>query len=127
MTSNDILSAWLREKSSYISGFLDKWVQPAMENPQPFLNVVRYEEINSFIVTLLSELREHLPDGTKERIDAFVLNNVDGQFRGRQNPFHAPSEKLAAYLDESCHAFVETANKIIAANLSGVMKPYGVC
>lgn len=121
--STKVLNEWMEEKTSYISGFLEKWVLPAMENPQPFLHVVRYEELNSFIAVTLGELHDNLPEETRERVDAWIHNSGD-QFRARQNPFQAPSVNLTTYMTENAHVFQQNANKVVAADRSGVMQVF---
>lgn len=112
--NSDSLSSWLDEKIQYILGFLDKWVKPALDNPQPFCHVVRYEEINQFIVSTLNELYDYLPDGQKGHIKEFCSNSTNN-FRPRQDPFHAPSEKLSSYLSDNSAIFNIAASKILSS------------
>jgi hypothetical protein len=118
--NSDTLLAWLEEKKNYILGFLTKWVKPEIENPQFFLHVVKYEEINSFIVNLLFELRMHLSEETIKRIDAFSQRGVKN-FNIRNDPYHSPSKKLTAYMIENSYAFQATANIILTDPICRVL------
>ncbi len=119
--SSNSLSAWLDEKTQYILDFLDKWVKPTLDNPQPFCQIVRYEEINPFILETLTELCNYLPDGTKERIDRFKSDGMK-QFHPRQDPFYTPSKKLASYLADNANLFSITANKILSSSPTGTFR-----
>ncbi len=110
-----MLNTWLEEKSYYIESFMKKWVHPVLANPQPYWQVVHYNRINKFITNTLTELRDHLPEETKYRIDE-LINNVPESFNPRQNAFHTKSEKLSAYLVKNSSIFAETSNKILQNN-----------
>jgi len=118
--SSYMLGDWLTSKIKYITDFLETWVQPAMTTPQPFLQVVRYEEINSFMAAILEELKGNLSEEIKQRIDEFTCNWTK-HFHSRQEPFHVSSNKLSTYLSENSYAFIEAAKRICATDRSNVM------
>nr|VFJ62263.1 MAG: hypothetical protein BECKDK2373C_GA0170839_109512 [Candidatus Kentron sp. DK] len=111
--SKGSLDKWLGEKIAYISGFLNKWVKPSLERPQPYVQVVRYEEIDSYVLSLLNELRGNLP----ERIEQKIVDEFDceaGSFLPRQDPFSSQSKRLSDYMKDSSQAFAYAASKIVA-------------
>ena len=118
---DETLNNWLAEKTSYISKFIEKWVPLPGDRPQPFLHIVRYEQIDSFIAATVREVRDHLPVVMQDRIDLFV-QSMHETFRPRADPFHAPSERLSGYLSENSRAFLEAAERVLAADSSGVMR-----
>ena len=117
-----MLADWLSKKSEYIIAFLKKWVFPIVDDPQSFSQIVSYEKINLFIESILGELREFLPEETKQRIDDFSRNSAN-RFRIRQDPYYSPSGELANYLHENSSAFAEAAKNIVLADRSGILKP----
>ena len=116
----ELLTIWLENKTRYISRFLDKWATPAIETPQSFLQVVRYEEINSFISGMLDELQEYLPDVVRQGIADFTYND-SREFSARRDPYKVPSKKLSIYLAENSNLFVEAARKIVEADRCKVL------
>lgn len=117
--SNTELTSWLNEKTQYMLNFIEKWVKPALDTPQSFCQVVRYEEINQFIVATLNELYDFLPAEIKERIKGFIANDTS-QFHPRQDPFLAPSEMLTAYISDKTSMFTNAANNISSLTPQGL-------
>ncbi|MDH5573047.1 MAG: hypothetical protein OEY89_14900, partial [Gammaproteobacteria bacterium] len=118
--SSEELAEWLSIKTNYIIGFVNKWVLPVVEKPQPFVQVVRYDEIDSFIIATLDELRDFFPSEINQRIDDFT-HSRGGPFRPRKDPYTVPSRKLSIYLAENSNAFIEAAKKIEAADRTGLL------
>jgi FkbM family methyltransferase len=105
------LADWIHKRTEYIHEFIAKWVVPATEQQQHFTNVVRYEEINQYILEILNEIREFLPEHAQRKIDDFAKHPA-GYFSARGNPFQAPSAKLTAYLLENASQFKSAAESI---------------
>ena len=119
--STETLSEWLSEQANHIIGFLEKWVHPAIEKPQPFLQVVRYEEIISFIVATLDEVQDYLPNDTKQRVDTFAHNSANS-FSARQDPYDVPSKKISSYMSENANAFKRAVEEIRLSDKCGLWK-----
>lgn len=117
----EILKSWLSEKTHYIIGFLEKWVGSDFYDSPSYFQLIRYEEINSFIITTLNEIYDYLSDDSKKRVRDF---NSKGprQFRPRNDPFLAPSEKLSSFISENAEIFIQYAKKVKASAPGGVFE-----
>lgn len=85
-----------QEKSIYIKRFNEKWVTPAIENPQRFLHVVQYEDIDAFIDHILTDLDNHFALRKENHAQIFSQENKR-QFTARADPFIGPSVKLTEF------------------------------
>jgi len=110
---------WLASNSEYIINFYEKWVRESEKNPQKYLQVIRYEEINSFISKILDELREYLPTEKNQKIDNFN-DNPERTFYMRKDPYNVSSSKLSTFLVENSEMFEKTVNRIEATLKEGV-------
>lgn len=113
-------SRWLSEKSSYISGFLDKWVRPDMEQPSQGRQVVQYENIDNFVVQIANEYRDYLSNAARKSVDEFQLQA--SRFRKRQDPFTVHSKRLTDYLNKHALLIKAVAERIRENDESGYIR-----
>jgi tetratricopeptide (TPR) repeat protein len=106
------LAAWLDEKTKYISAFIEKWVPQNAQSNNIYTHVVRYEDINSFIVAKTTEVNNYLPMEIKNRIKAFSQGK-ENEFIARDNPFLLKSKKISKYMFANADAFKFAANNIV--------------
>jgi hypothetical protein len=102
------LSNWLSEKVKYITAFINKWVTPALEQPNPYIYIVRYEEIDLFTTKIITEFSNNISESARDKIIKFAQQS-NSEFKNRKNPFDAPAERLASYLQENSLLFKEAA------------------
>ncbi|MBL8474357.1 MAG: hypothetical protein JNM98_21395 [Rhodocyclaceae bacterium] len=105
------LASWLTMKTQYIARFLEKWVLPAMESPNRYISVVRYEDIDQYVGQLVGEFLDYLPDDTHARISA-AANSEGARFRRRGDPFSAPTKSLTEYLSKQAPLFEMASRKV---------------
>jgi hypothetical protein len=112
------LTEWLESKSSYIMGFMDKWVKPDNGNSESYIQVVRYEDINSYIASLASEFQPYLPT---ETLSAFnrEIELAAQRFNKREDPFQVPSESVSHYIRSNSAIFQAVASNIESRGANG--------
>jgi hypothetical protein len=109
----EALLAWLRAKTDYAIGFFDKWARPANREEQSYVHVVRYEQINKFIIELLGALRETLSLNAQQRADAFC-RDAELRFKPRASPFAMPVPRLTDYVTYHAKLFESAAIEILS-------------
>jgi hypothetical protein len=107
------LNNWLNKKVAYINGFLKKW--SLTNNDQSFSYLVNYNEIDSFIKSLLLDIQDFFPDETRVRMNFFVENS-EGGWHARTDPFLTTSKKVSEYLRNNSKLFIQAAKKVISAD-----------
>lgn len=105
------LEQWLTEKTGYIHGFLDKWVYSAIHRSDPFTHILRYEDIDAYIVGLLSSLTPWADEPTRARLEAFSAASRP-EFKPRSDPFTVNSVRVSEYLVERADLFRAMADSI---------------
>lgn len=107
----DNLASWLLNKSGYITSFLDRWVRPALQKPDPYTHLVAYNRIDQFIVQLTDPYRSAISKSACKAIDEFAASK-NSNFNKRTNPFAAKTASVATYLDKYSYMFLEAANHL---------------
>lgn len=105
------LTDWLEKKSQYIAGFMEKWVKPAIEQPESHTQVVRYEDINRHIESLATEYRPYVSETAAQAIDE-AASLAGQQFKKREDPFYVPSKNVSSYIRSNSLLFTEVAGKL---------------
>ena len=113
------LNNWLNKKVAYINGFLKKW--GLTDNDQSFSYLVNYNEIDSFIQSLLFDIQDFFPDETRIRMNFFVENS-GGRFHARTDPFFTASTKVSEYLRNNSKLFIQAAKKVISADQRNILR-----
>jgi len=103
----EALSNWLRQKTEYFVGFLDKWLGAESAGA----SVVSYDHVDEFATGFLAGLRDAAAPELQRRIDERAAS-VQNKFRARSDPYAVSSQCLSAYLTANSRAFVEAANEI---------------
>jgi hypothetical protein len=107
----DVLVAWLSEKSRYITGFMAKWANPVQGAPERYTYVVRYEDIDGFIVKLIDEFENCL--GGRERKTVSEFKAMCGSnFRQRTDPYSVPSKRVTEFIGKNAAIFQEAVQRI---------------
>lgn len=119
------LDEWLHAKCGYITGFMRKWVKPAYESRVPFWTVVRYEEIDDFIESLLGELREYLSVAEPSGI-AQPGKRRKKDFHAREDAFRVQSRRMSEYLKENADTFVAASRALSVADESRLFQRYSL-
>lgn len=104
------LTEWLEAKSQYISGFMKKWVTPVDPIPNTNKLIVRYEDINQYVVKLANEFRPYLNQDVLHNFDQ-GLENLNRKFSKREEPFKAPASNIAFYIESHAELFRSAAKK----------------
>ena len=104
------LQNWLNRKASYIINFHDKWIGCSWRNQDPFVHVIDYGEIDSFVSRLLEEIGEEKPPMGTDRNSRASL--TEESFKPRQDPFETRVKPVSEYLRYFKEDFVGVAGQI---------------
>lgn len=106
------LMDWLDKQSNYIKTFTAKWAKPKEKQPDPFSQVVRYEEINHYIADLVSEYGSYLPTETLTTLNQ-AIERIEQKFNQRENPCIVPAERVSEYIRNHVELFQAAAIKAL--------------
>jgi hypothetical protein len=123
----DRLARWLQAKTTYINGFIDKWVAPtrsgalsrtAAQTAAPRgTEVVRYSDLPAFIDTFLDAVLDR-PGGLESAGEKAALARLKAEslarFAPRGSPFDAPVPQVARLLQDEAGAFRTAAGLVEA-------------
>lgn len=99
----DELENWIARKKEYIKGFALKWMGKK-NSGRDGVELVHYNQINDYVVSLLKPYEERLEVEAKERFMLFE-KSVEGTFSPRKDPFKLQSSKVSEYLDRNRTVF----------------------
>ncbi len=101
------LDAWLKEKQSYISGFVDKWCNPK----EPLGAVVSYGDGKQHVLQLLEPFVETMSEQSRHMLDEFKEGSLDA-FRPRKSAFDGPTERVTRFLHDHAEVFEAAAEEL---------------
>ncbi|WP_119306356.1 hypothetical protein [Cohaesibacter haloalkalitolerans] len=101
------LEAWLKEKQSYIAGFVDKWCNPK----EPLGDVVSYGDGKQHVLRLLEPFVETMSEQSRHMLDEFKEGSLDA-FRPRKSAFDGPTECVSRFLHDHAKAFEAAAAEL---------------
>lgn len=105
------LTSWLEMKMQYMAGFTKKWVKPITEQPEKFTKIVRYENINEYIESLVHQYSAYMSKDMKKR-SLNAISQANKQFVERKDPFSVPSETVSEYLQQNSILFIKIATNL---------------
>jgi hypothetical protein len=119
----DRLARWLQAKTTYINGFIDKWVAPTRSQALSRTaalhgtEVVRYSDLPAFIDTFLDAVLDR-PGGLASAGEKAALARLKAEslarFAPRGSPFDAPVPQVARLLQDEAGAFRTAAGLVEA-------------
>jgi hypothetical protein len=109
----DQLASWLVTKSEYIITFLCRWALPAIERPTPNTHLVKYEEIDRFVLQLIEPHIHTLSDTARISITEHAANG-GSSFKKRKGPYSAKSTVVSSYLSRHSELFEDASARIKA-------------
>ncbi|WP_036253112.1 hypothetical protein [Methylobacter sp. BBA5.1] len=118
--SMEALTDWLSNKSKYIVGFMNKWVKQEVGQPSPYRHIVRYEDIDKFIVMILEDYRLSVDKNVLFEMDNFNSSS-EHRFSSRDDPFAVSSERVSAFILKNSELFMDAAKRIGAMDESGYL------
>lgn len=118
--SMETVMQWLSSKSEFILGFMNKWVKQDTLSSSPYIHIVKYEDLNLFIVKILDNYRPYVNKKVGLQIDNFKSYSAN-HFSKRDNPFVVPSERVSAFILKHSELFREAARVIISKEESGYL------
>lgn len=92
-------------------GLHGKWVKPAIEQPESYIEVLGYEDVNHYIGTLAKEYASYVPNTAAETINK-AASLAGQQFKKREDPFSVPAENLSSYLRSNALVFIKFSEKL---------------
>lgn len=104
------LTDWLQKKAQYINAFTKKWANPKDEQPNPYNQIVRYEDVNRYIAELASEYRPYLPQEALPNFEQ-TLERIERKFTKRTDPYTLPAETISEYIRNHAELFQTAAEE----------------
>ena len=111
--SLDVFVAWLNDKMRYMSNFSNKWVKPAIEQPDPHVHLVSYEEIDQYVIDLIKPYRHALSEDSRNALEKFSEKRKQ-RFARRLDPFSVKVKRVEAYIRSNAHLFERAAQLVLS-------------
>jgi|GEM_PF-1618360 len=97
------LEDWIKKKKEYMKGFASKWMA-ADKRETNGVDLVHYDKINSYAVSLLKQFEGGFDADTKKRFRQFE-GSVGNTFFPRKDPFKLKSLKVSEYVEDNRKVF----------------------
>lgn len=111
--SPDVFKAWLLDKTRFMTAFINDWVTPYIGKSDPHMQIVNYDDIDRYVLELITPFREYLSPGSLRALDEFSQQNRNG-FVKREDPFSLKVRPVETYIRDKAELFHEAARQINA-------------
>lgn len=109
----DHLASWLVDKSEYIISFLSRWALPAIEKPDPYTHLVKYEEIDRFVLQIVEPHMQTFSKMARMALEDHAAHH-GASFNKRKGPYSANSTVVTSYLSRHSEWFEMASARIKA-------------
>ncbi|KGB83244.1 hypothetical protein JT55_02715 [Rhodovulum sp. NI22] len=107
---------WLRQKSEYISGFLNKWCAPSHEQ----VAIIHYDNLPKFISKFTKDKKKSFSDKERKATDR-LQSDAQHSFHPRSSAFRSGVRQITETLLDQQAAFQLTCDRIRESDRSGTL------